>query len=650
MIRVGIIIILFLISNSGVGFAQKQLSSKSKRAIKDYNMALNKYNQRNFEEALFYVDEAIDNDSMFIEAHLFKADISNLKEDVKQEISSYEKALSINPDFFTYTRLNLGKAYLNDGDYAKAVKLFKEFVEINKGKERTIRKALDLIKRSEYAIELKNNSVEFNPQNLGSNINNLNDQYWPSLSLDGNTLIYTELLTDSSRISQFGNFAKQEDFYISFKDDGGWSHGEPMGEPLNTPGNEGAHKVSADGKTIVFTGCNRKDGFGNCDIYYSHKIEGEWSIPRNIGRGINSSFSEKQPCLSPDGRYLYFSSNRPLGQGGMDIWVSVLLDEGYWSNAINLGENINTKSDEVSPFIHHDNSTFYFSSSGHYGLGQKDIFLSKIDSNRQWSKPINIGYPINTHHDEIGLIVDAKGELAYYSTNFGSSSTDIYSFAMPEKVKPNAVSFISGHIFDAKTKISLGAVFQLINLETGDTLMQASSDVTSGKYLICLPIGENYALNVNYPNYLFYSVNFNLQNEHSSMEPYVLDIPLNRIEIGNKVVLNNIFFKLDSYELISNSHIELGKILDFTKKNPQLQLEVGGYTDNIGDRAYNIDLSNKRAKAVYDYLINKGVSKHQLQYKGYGQDNPIEDNSTEEGRATNRRTELKIIDHINSSQ
>lgn len=646
MDKITFALIALLILNSVVGFSQKPLSTKSKRAIKNYNLALNQYQQRNLKDAIFYIDEAIDNDSMFVEAHLFKADISNLKSDVEQEIFSYEKAMNINPDVFTYTRLNLGKAYLNNGQYSKAIDLFADFIEQGKGREHTLSKAAELIEKCEYAIHLKSNAVNFDPINLGANINNLNDQYWPSLSLDGKTLIYTELLTDSSRISKFGDFAKQEDFYISFNENGNWSLGTPIGEPLNTPGNEGAHKLSADGNAIVFTGCNRRDGFGNCDIYYSYKINGEWSVPKNMGRSINSAFSEKQPCLSPDGRYLYFSSNRPHGQGGMDIWVSMLLDDGYWSSAINLGDNINTKGDEVSPFIHPDNSTFYFSSSGHLGMGQKDIFISRIDSNRQWSEPINIGYPINTHHDEIGLVVDAKGELAYYSTNFESSSTDIYSFKMPLKVQPTAVSYISGRIFDAITNKSLNAGFQLLDLETGDTIMQANSDLTNGKYLVCLPIGKNYALNVNYPEYLFYSVNFNLRNEHSSIEPYILDIPLNRIQIGNRVVLKNIFFDTDSYELKSDSEVELAKIYEFAIKNPDLILEVGGYTDNKGDVSYNIDLSNKRAKAVHEYLINKGVPDEQLSYKGYGQENPIDKNDTKEGRAVNRRTELKIIDQV----
>ncbi len=649
MIRLFVIFILgFCLLSFQSVCGQEEFSTDSKRAIKNYKMALNKYSQRDYSETLFFIDEAIKDDGLFVEAYLLKADLSKTTDNIAQEISSYRKVLNINPDFFIYTSFNLGVALYNNGEYKEALQFLKGFVNKNVGKEQVRKKAKRQIERCIVAIELVNNPVEFNPISVGKGINDLNDQYWPSLSLDGKTMIYTVLLTDSSKISMYNQFAKQEDFYISTREDGCWQQSNPIGPPLNTSGNEGAHKVSADGKTIVFTGCNRRDGFGNCDIYFSFKENGQWTMPINAGRTINTPYSEKQPSLSPDGRFLYFSSNRPEGEGKMDIWVSEKIGNRYWTMPINMGDGINTDDDEVSPFIHPDNRTFYFSSSGHNGLGKKDIFYSRLDSIKEWSTPVNIGYPINTHLDEIGLIVDAKGELAYYSTNYNSESTNIFSFKMPNEVKPNAVSYLSGHIFDENTKEPLQSKFQLINLSYGDTVMQSSSNKKDGKYLVCLPSGFNYGLSVSHPGYLFYSINFNFNGMHSLVQPYELNIPLKRISIGNTVVLENIFFNSDSYDLLADSDMELMKIYEFAKFNPEIELEIGGHTDNTGTQEYNISLSEKRAKAVYDYLIEKGISAHRLTYKGYGQNKPIIANDSVEDKAKNRRTELKVISNPNN--
>ncbi len=640
-----IFVLVFSFCSIQLVHSQESFSTDSKRAIKNYKMALNKYSQRDYSETLFFIEQAIKEDESFIEAYLLKADLSKTTDNISQEIKSYRKALNIDPNYFIYTSFNLGVALYNNGEYNESLQILNEFIAKKIGKQQVLEKAKRQIERCLVAIELVNNPVEFNPISVGDGINDSNDQYWPSLSLDGLTMIYTTLLTDSSRLLMYNQFAKQEDFYISNKQNGCWQTGKPIGPPLNTPGNEGAHKVSADGKIIVFTGCNRNKGFGNCDIYFSFIENGKWTMPLNAGPTINTPYSEKQPSLSPDGRFLYFSSNRPGGEGKMDIWVSELIEDSYWTRPVNMGCFINTKGDEVSPFIHPDNSTFYFSSSGHNGLGKKDIFYSRLDSLKQWTKPKNIGYPINTHLDEIGLVVDAKAELAYYSTNYNNESTNIFSFHIPVESKPKAVSYLSGIIFDETTKEPLQSIFQLINLSTSDTVMQSVSNKSDGKYLVCLPSGYNYGLSVSHPGYLLYSINFNFNGKHSLVKPYELNIPLKRISNGNSVVLENIFFDSDSYELLPDSDMELIKIYEFSDINPEIELEIGGYTDNTGTKESNISLSEKRAKAVYDYLIAKGISEHRLTYKGYGQSNPILPNDSEIDKAKNRRTELKIIGH-----
>lgn len=625
-------------------FSQVKFSTQSKRAIKNYTMAENKYRQYFFKDALFYLDEAIKKDSLFLEPYLLKADYYKSTKNVKEEIKNLEKVMQINPDFFIYTAYNLGVAYYHNGEYKKSKELLINFLKEHKVRKSTEEKTHLYIDKCKVAIELMSNPVNFLPENVGEGINTENDEYWPSISLDGKTMIYTVLLTDSTRTYRNGEFVKQEDFYISEFKNNVWQKGVSIGKPLNTRGNEGAHKISADGKTIVFTGCDRQGGFGNCDIYFSYKIDDEWTVPENAGRQINTRYSEKQPSLSPDGRFLYFSSNRPGGKGGMDLWLSEKTDDNQWGMPQNLGEVINTSGDELSPFIYLDNETLYFSSDGHPGLGGKDIFYTKKDSTNQWQSPKNIGYPINTHLDEIGLIVAANGETAYYATNFDANSTDIYTFQMPKKTRPKPISYITGRIFDKSSNKSLSADFVLIDTKNEDTVMQNKAE--KGSYLVCLPIGQNYAFNVDKMGYLFYSANFDLSEIHSAKEPYQLDIPLSRIRVGEVVILENVFFKTDAYELLPNSSSELKKIVRFAKNNAQLIFEIGGHTDNVGDEIYNQQLSEKRAKSVYDYLIQNGIEPERLTYKGYGQKKPITNNKTAEQRAKNRRTELKILENI----
>lgn len=641
----GLLILSFFVFNLNTK-AQEEFTSKSKHAIKNYKLAINQMAQQNYVEAEQSIEIAIGEDSTFIEAFLLKAEIMRIKGQTDNEIICYKKAIAIDPEFFIYTIFNLGFALYSNGEYNESIKYLQQFIALGKGKPDTQKNAEEYIEKCKIAIQLKSHPVAFKPVNVGPGINNDYDQYWPSLSLDGKTMIYTVMFTDSSQLNFYGEPAHQEDFYMSNYSDGCWQKGEPIGPPLNTPGNEGAHKLSADGKTLVFTGCNRPDGFGNCDIYISHKKLGQWTIPQNMGSAINTPYSEKQPSISPDGRYLYFSSNRPDGIGNMDLYVSEKKDDGSWGRPLNLGKTINTKGNEVSPFIHPDNFTLYFSSDGLPGLGNKDIFYTTKDSVGQWKQPVNIGYPINTHREEIGLVVDALGTTAYYATNYNSSSIDIWSFEMPEQARPKAVSYLTGRIYDAETNRSLNAVFQLIDLATSDTVMQAKTTSNDGKYMVCLPSGKNYALCASSTGYLFYSINFNLSDIHSQMHPKEVDIPMVKIKAGETVVLRNIFFKLNDYTLLPDSHVELNKIAEIISQNTELKFEISGHTDNLGAVDYNQQLSEKRAKTVYDYLIQKGIHPEQLIYKGYGSVKPIADNSTDEGRAQNRRTELKVIGNI----
>ncbi len=621
--------------------AQQKYATQSKKAIKYYEQAVTAFNQRNYPSVRKNLDQAIKKDSNFIDAYLLRAEMYRNLYMYKNQIYDLKKVIAINPAYFPYSYYNLASSQLIMGLYTESKANFEAFIKLGQGDPGNQETAKKYIGKCDFAIQLMNHPVSFNPVSLGDSINNSNDQYWPSLSIDGNTLYYSALLVDSTRKTMVGNYAHQEDFFESHKINGTWSKGKPMPPPVNTSGNEGALKVAPDGNTIVFTACNRSDGYGRCDIYFSFLTYEGWSNAFNARKPVNSPHSEKQPCLNADGTVLYFSSDRPGGMGGMDIWYSDLDDQGNWTEPKNMGPTINTKGDEESPFIHPDNKTFYFSSDGLPGLGQKDIFISRYNDSLGWSTPENLGYPINTYRDEIGLFVDNTGENAYYSTNFNDSSRNIYEFTMPVDKRPLPVAYVKGKIYDAETLKPLQAEIELLNTITGEKIMDVISSKDSGEYVVCLPLGKNYALNVWHQDYLFNSSHFALSELHTITDPFIQDIGLVKVKINQSIVLRNIFFESDSYSLSPESTAELMKVTQFIRNNPGWIFEIGGYTDQTGSEKYNQELSENRAKAVYNYLINQQISPKYLTYKGYGEVNSSTQSDDAE-KAENRRTELKI--------
>jgi len=309
-----------------------------------------------------------------------------------------------------------------------------------------------------------------------------------------------------------------------------------------------------------------------------------------------------------------------------------------------MGDSINTPGIERSPFIHHDNQTFYYSTDGKPGMGGADLYMSKINQGGVWSASINLGYPINTQFDEVGLVVNAKGNRAYFSSDrLSEKGRDIYEFEMYPEIRPIEVSYMKGKIFNAETKKRLFARFELIDLGSTEITMEAYSDEETGEFLVCIPTGKDYALNVSKKGYLFFSENFALKDIFELAEPYLVDIPLQPVKSGERIILRNIFYETDSYELKKESMVELNKLLQFIIENPELRLEISGHTDSDGPDEYNLSLSENRAKSVVNFLLENNVGKDLIVYKGYGETLPLESNDTEEGRSGNRRTEVKIL-------
>lgn len=635
------IVCIFLLYLSQIAYSQ--LTTKSSRAANLYYTARELYNARKDNEAVEKLLQAIKTDKKFIEAYLLLGEVYTELKFHQKAISALNQAISINPGFFPNTFYNLAYIHLQIGNYENARTNFLLFIERKDVTERTREKAREYIKRCEFAIHAIKHPVKFNPINLGDSINSKYDEYWPSLTADEQTLVFTrQVLRDPFGDESMKN--KREDFYISRKLDDNWTKAKELGSPINTDMNEGAQTLSVDGRVMYFTACNREDGYGSCDIYFTVKEGEKWGRPVNLGAPVNSGLWEAQPSISPDGKTLYFVSNRKTGHGGMDIWKSVHDANGLWTEPINLGEIINTPEDEMSPFIHADNRTLYFSSGGHIGMGGFDIYKATRTESNEWSEPQNLGYPINTFHHETGLIVTAMGNKAYFSSDrLTTAGKDIFMFELHEEARPVSVSYMKGVVFDADNLMRLAAKFELIDLASSDMLLESFSDKKNGDFLVTIPTDRDYALNVSKPGYLFFSENFSLKGIRSIEEPFLMDIPLHKIKTGEKVVLRNIFFAFDSSELENESFIELNKLLQFLRENPVLKVRINGHTDNIGTHEYNIKLSEQRSKAVVNYLLGKGIQPAQISFRGFGNTLPVESNDTPEGRAKNRRTEFEIL-------
>lgn len=639
-----IVFSIFLISSSC--FSQNEnLSTKSNKAINYYNQALDEFNTYNYNLAIEKLSDAIKKDTLFIESYLLKAQIYNTLKDNNGEIENYTKAFQINSECYLPGYYFLAVAQLNSGQYFNAKKNFNRYINYKLSDVNNINRAKKYIDHCDFAIEAILNPVPFTPINLGDSINSKLDEYWPSLSADESYMVFTRLIPRNPSVTNSVVSFKthHEDLYLSYKPNTTWRKAKSMGSNINSAGNEGTQSLSVDGKYYFFTACNRKDSYGGCDIYYVEKKGDNWLKPINVGSPVNSKFKESQPAISSDGQTLFFVSNRPGGKGNLDIWKCIMSDEGYWQKPINLGDSINTPDEEASPFLHPDGETFYFASKGHLGMGGMDIFISRIKNN-SFSTPVNIGYPINTNNDEQGIHISTSGKFAYFSSNRSEENgKDIFMFEIYEELKPLPVTYVKGYIADSKTKKRLLAKIELIDLITKETKANIVSDEINGTYLVCLPTGKDYALNISKRGYLFHSENFSLKNLNYTIKPFLLNVDLQSIEVGSKAILKNIFFEIDSYDLENKSYIELDKLAIFLISNPQLVIEISGHTDNTGEENYNIQLSEKRAKSVFNYLIANKINSSTILYKGYGSAQPIAENSTKEGRAKNRRTEFKII-------
>ena len=611
----------------------------SRKAVQLYEKAFQKASENQTKEAVTLLQEATSADENYADAWIALGRLQLELKNYPYSVICFKRAQFIDLNYFKPHWLSYASGLAGTGDFIKALEITDKYIDQVKPTGSQLELALTRKRSYTFAVQQEKeqqsekNTVGFAPKNLGATVNSKMSEYLPSQTIDGTQLFFTR------RVDIYN-----QDFYGSSRQKiSTWENAQPLKGSLNTPQSEGAMMISQDGNWLVFTGCYRPDSYGGCDLYISYKNKEGWSAAKNLGNRINSDQWESQPCLSPDKRELYFASRKPGGLGGSDLYVSRLQDNGQWSDPENLGPGINSAADEQCPFIHADNQTLYFTSSYWPGYGDDDLFMVRKVAEGKWSTPKNLGYPINTIDREGTLFITADGKTAYYASERKDSygGLDLYSFELNPSIRPYETRWVTGKVTDKKTGAGISATLELTDLQTRQVISRVKTD-SLGNYLLTLPTGRDYAFTVNQKGFLFNSDQYFLKNGITD-SAVVKNIELQPIERNASVVLKNIFFETNRYELTPASLVELDKLVVLLAENPTISIEISGHTDNIGKAETNLLLSENRAKAVVDYLASKKIDAKRLAYKGFGLTNPIADNATEMGRALNRRTEMKIV-------
>jgi len=577
---------------------------------------------------------------------------------------AYKKDSTLDPEI----AYKLAQAYHFNNEFGKALQMYKTYKKQLDPKDEAMQKQMDRkIFECENGVEYKAHPVKATITNAGSTINSAYSDFGPVISADESILVFTSRRPGSTGGLLDEKLESYEDVYLSVNTDGKWGVPQNIGRPVNTEYHDASIAISPDGQTIFLYKDDR-----NGDIFSSTFDGLKWGKPDDMGKNINTKDGETSISMTADGKMVYFTSNRPDGFGGFDIYKSEKGKKGKWGEAVNLGSVINTAYDEESPFIHPDGKTLYFSSRGHAGMGDFDIFKSSLKPDGTWTEPENIGYPINTAFDDLYFVLSADNKHGYYSSERegGFGEKDIYRISMPapeqlaivkgkeamlgklptkKLLRPiakiaafNPVTILKGTVKDMLTKDPLAADVVVIDNAKNEVISKLKTNAVTGAFMVVLTSGKNYAIQVNKETYLFHSENFDIPESQNYQEIHK-DIELTKGAVGTKIVLKNIFFDFDKATLRPESTTELERLKQLLIDMPKLRIEISGHTDNKGSATYNKTLSESRAKAVVDYLVAHGIDAKRLTYAGYGFDRPIASNDTEAGRQLNRRTEFEII-------
>jgi outer membrane protein OmpA-like peptidoglycan-associated protein/Tol biopolymer transport system component len=631
-----IAIVTFLISQSLVA-----------QSGKDEFMAGMKFQNRGeFELAINKFKDATGINPNFQDAWYQMGFTANYIQKPLDAIYAFDKLYRLNPNYNDVMYYEMCKAFivLNRLDEAKMAA--QEYLNrIPKSSTSTMTEHLGKNRfiYAEQSPEIRSQQVEMTEPAQLAQINSGSGDYMPQVNPTGDQLYFTSVRQggfddpDENNPSDFG-----EDLYVARKSERGWNAPELLPEPLNSMGDDFGSAFTGDGQTMVYVRCGDPTSVGNCDLYITQLDGTQWSEPINMGNVVNSEEWDSQPTINSDGNRIIFASARAGGYGGIDLYSTTKNYLGDWGIPVNMGSNVNTPLNDTSPYLAPDGKTLYYSTDGHPGYGGMDIFYTIFESDK-WAKPVNVGAPLNSSGDDTNFSISAAGDGYFASSRLDPANYDIFQVELPDHLKPKPTAVVQGLVSNSKSAEPIGAVVLIEDLNTGELLAVNKSNSATGEYLVVLPAGRDYSVSANSDGYFFYSTSFELPGDTSYQE-ITMDIQLEPIEKGTKVVLNNIFFESGRAELKPISYVELNKAYDLLENNPTMIVEIGGHTDNVGSESLNLSLSEKRAKAVMDYLVLAGIDASRIQSKGYGESVPIADNTTEEGKAANRRTEFTILE------
>ncbi|EKB49434.1 OmpA family protein [Cecembia lonarensis] len=611
------------------------------RAIKLHEQGDELVKNRQYDEAIEKYRASIQREANFLESYikwgrvlLTKGNPVEALEVVNRGEARAVKAQDRIKGDFSWLKVHL---YLATGEFGKAIS---EFESSHQFLNETFQKSHDygqIKTRIDFISSQLDRRLFIEKERLPEPINGFTLQYFPVLTADSKKLLFTKR-------DGLENY-QTEDIFVSYFDDGlGWSKPEGISEKINTYYNEGTCTISADGNILIYTSCDAPDSFGSCDLYVAYKVNGQWQRSQNMGKNVNSRSWDSQPSLSADGRILFFSSNRRGGYGGNDIWYSLRMPDGSWSEAKNLGPVINTPKDEVSPFIYFNNEILFFASNGHEGFGGMDIFVSRVVKG-EFSTPENLGYPINDHQDQFSLFITAQRDYAYYTESYFKGGkverSLLYRFKFPDEIALGEKLVVSqGKVLNGKTGQPIDAKLSLVSLSNDSTLYEFRSDGKTGEFMMIYPDRSFSGLYVEKKGYL--PKIFNVERDNLKDQEN-LEISLTPIAAGEAFVFENIFFDFDKDELRQESMSSLSRLLDFLKENPQVKILITGHTDNVGNANYNQNLSQRRAESVRQFLLSKGIPEARLFSEGMGDQEPIMPNDSAENRALNRRITISIL-------
>ncbi len=666
------LLVFTLISTSS--FSQYMLdfcnNIESKKLIKKYEKAIDLLVERRLNEAEIEFTEIIEIEPYFTEAWVAIAEINYSKYESAQNrksqekhyevyIKSLEQIVATCPSFQDYEiNYKLGKIFFAEDKFDDSMKYLRTYIKHISKNSKYYSDAQSTLSYIEHFLNLTKNPVPFNPV-IVKGISTNNDEYLPIISPDGSMAFFTHAYMKKEIGSIYGPKYTEEYTMAKSIDNSGtnFNEVEALPYPFNSGKNQGASAITIDNSTMFVTICTpiSKD-YENCDIFYTTRnTNGGWNELKSVGSNINGLKTwESQPSISADGKILYFASIRESNIGfdpnnyTSDIYCSIKNEDGTWGDPQNLGPVINTPGNEKSPFIHSDSQTLYFSSDGHMGIGGYDILFSKYREN-SWTKPVNIGYPINTKSNDLGFIVNTQGTKAYFASNNlnGLGGWDIYSFELYPEARPEKVFLVKGQLIDDEGAALTEAKLEVRNIRTQE-ISEGIVNSETGNYAVAVKVEEekendDYLMVVKKEDYSYTSALIE-PTEETFIEPVEVNFEVKPIAVGKAVELRDIYYPTASYTIDNKSLAVLDGFIEFMNDNPGVKVEIRGHTDNTGSYQGNINLSNQRAKSVYNYLIAHGIKSSRLRYKGFGPDKPIASNDNEDGRAKNRRTEFFIID------